>query len=74
MHCATIAPVRETDSYLEDTRAAVFARLRGARMLDDLAPHSRESFGARAPKLVRCGVLASPAVHARLMRPAVVQI
>lgn len=54
--------------------SAVPAGLGRARMFHDFAARPRQTLGARAPVLVRGGVLAGSAVHARLVRSAVVEI
>lgn len=64
--------IHKSWSYLERACAAVAAGLCGARMLHNLALLPRQSLGACAAILIRCGVLAGAAMLAGFMGAAVI--
>lgn len=59
-------------AYLERTSPAIATGLCGAWMLHNLALLTRQSLGACAPILIRCGVLAGAAMFAGFMGATVI--
>lgn len=56
------------------TSGAVETGVGGAGVVDFFAGRAGEALGARAPVLIRCRVLAGPAVLARLVSAAVIEV